>query len=213
MLENLSLDTIKNKFQNDSRFKFGTLIFSGLLIIMLGALAYYQFIWKAKNNESKNAYWKGLNYAEKDSTNLAITELTKAKKKYDGYIGGELAQFVLARQFMAKGEFKKALKELDEVKLDDTFLSAMRLGLTGDCQSEMKDYKKAIETYLEASETNINDYTTPMYLFKAGLHAEKINDFKKATEHYTKIRDEYPAYANQKTIDKYIARASGKVVK
>ena len=89
----------------------------------------------------------------------------------------------------------------------------MRLGLTGDCRSEMKDYKKAIETYLEASETNINDYTTPMYLFKAGLHAEKINDFKKATEHYTKIRDEYPAYANQKTIDKYIARASGKVVK
>jgi|APGre2960657404_1045060.scaffolds.fasta_scaffold00873_10 tetratricopeptide (TPR) repeat protein len=213
MLENFSVDTIKNKFKNDSRFKFGTLVIGGLLVLLLGGLAYYQFIWKAKNNESKNAWWKGMNYAEKDSTNLAITELTKVKKKYDGYIGGEEAQFVLARQFMAKGEFKKALKELDEVKIDDTFLSAMRFGLTGDCQSEMKEYKKAIETYLEASETNVNEYTTPMYLFKAGLHSEKINDFKKATELYTKIRDEYPAYAGQKTIDKYIARASGKVVK
>lgn len=213
MLENFSLDTIKSKFQNDSRFKFGTLIAGGVLFLVLGGLAYYQFIWKAKNNESKNAYWKGLNYAEKDSTNLAINELTKAKKKYDGYIGGEIAQFVLARQFMAKGEFKKALKELEEVNLDDSFLSAMRLGLSADCHSELKDYKKAVETYLEASETNTNDYTTPMYLFKAGLHSEKINDFKKATELYTKVRDEYPAYAGQKTIDKYIARASGKVVK
>jgi predicted negative regulator of RcsB-dependent stress response len=213
MLENFSLDTVKSKFKNDSRFKYATIILGVLLLLIVGGLAYYQFIWKAKNDDSKNAYWKGLNYAEKDSTNLAITELTKVKKKYDGYIGGEIAQFVLARQFMAKGEFKKAIKELEGVKLDDSFLTAMRLGLMADCQSELKDYKKATETYLEASETNVNDYTTPMYLFKAGIHSEKLNDFKKATELYSKIRDEYPAYAGQKTIDKYIARASGKVVK
>jgi len=42
---------------------------------------------------------------------------------------------------------------------------------------------------------------------------KKLNDFKKATEYYTKVRDEYPTYAQQIVIEKYIARASGKVVK
>jgi tetratricopeptide (TPR) repeat protein len=144
---------------------------------------------------------------------MAITELTKAKKKYDGYIGGEIAQFVLARQFMAKGEFKKALKELDETKLDGTFLESMRMGLIADCHSELKEYKKAVEKYVEASENDINEFTTPMYLFKAGLNSEKVNDFKKAAEYYTKVRDAYPGYASQITVDKYVARASGKVIK
>ncbi|MEY4572521.1 MAG: hypothetical protein RLZ10_1763 [Bacteroidota bacterium] len=214
MDSNFSLDTLKNRFNNDKRFKMGTYIVSGVLVLILAGLAYYQFIWKATNDKSKDAYWKGLNYASKDSTNMAITELTKVKKKYDGYIGGEIAQFVLARQYMAKGEFKKAIKELEESDLDGTFLEAMKLGLLADCHSEMKDYKKAVENYLQGSEADVNEFTTPMYLYKAGLCCEKkLNDFKKATEYYTKVRDEYPTYAQQITIDKYIARASGKVVK
>jgi tetratricopeptide (TPR) repeat protein len=213
MTDNFSFDTIKNRFNNDKRFKMIAYVVVGVLIAILAGLAYYQFVWKSTNDKSKDAWWKGMNYAAKDSTNMAISELTKAKKKYDGYIGGEIAQFVLARQFMAKGEFKKALKELDETKLNGTYLDAMRIGLIADCHSELKEYKKAVEKYVEASEADLNEFTTPMYLFKAGLNSEKVNDFKKATEYYTKVRDEYPNYANQNTVDKYVARASGKVVK
>ncbi|MBM3452806.1 MAG: hypothetical protein FJX84_06665 [Bacteroidetes bacterium] len=213
MTENFSLDTLKNKFNNDKRFKTITYVVGGLLVLVLAGLAYYQFIWKSTNDKSKDAYWKGLNYASKDSTAVAITELTKAKKKYDGYIGGEIAQFVLARQFMAKGEFKKALKELDETKLEGTFLESMRIGLMADCHSELKEYKKAVEKYVEASDADDNEFTTPMYLFKAGLNSEKTKEFKKAAEYYTKVRDEYPTYANQIAVDKYVARASGKALK
>lgn len=213
MTENFSLDTLKNKFNNDKRFKTITYVVGGLLVLVLAGLAYYQFIWKSTNDKSKDAYWKGLNYALKDSTAVAITELTKAKKKYDGYIGGEIAQFVLARQFMAKGEFKKALKELDETKLDETFLESMRIGLMADCHSELKEYKKAVEKYVEAAEADDNEFTTPMYLFKAGFYSEKTKEFKKAVEYYTKVRDEFPIQANQIAVDKYVARASGKALK
>jgi hypothetical protein len=47
-----------------------------------------------------------------------------------------------------------------------------------------------------------------MYLFKAGLHAELAKNFEDASAHFTRIRDDYPDYGNQKTIDKYIARVS-----
>ena len=77
MTENFSFDTIKNRFNNDKRFKMITYVVGGILVLVLAGLAYYQFVWKSTNDKSKDAYWKGLNYAAKDSTNLAITELTK----------------------------------------------------------------------------------------------------------------------------------------
>jgi hypothetical protein len=47
-----------------------------------------------------------------------------------------------------------------------------------------------------------------MFLFKAGLHAELSKNYEDATTYFTRIRDDYPDYGNQKTIDKYIARVS-----
>ena len=55
---------------------------------------------------------------------------------------------------------------------------------------------------------NLGLSTTPMYLLKAGLCAEKTKDYEAATTYYTRILDDYPAYGSQKTIEKYIARTS-----
>jgi tetratricopeptide (TPR) repeat protein len=114
---------------------------------------------------------------------------------------------------MAKGEFKKALEELEGVNVEDTYVAAMVVGLQGDCHSEMKNYKKALESYLDAAAASENEMTTPMYLFKAGLCAEKEKDFEKAAECYQKIKDDYSSYASQKVIDKYLTRASNKIAK
>jgi tetratricopeptide (TPR) repeat protein len=213
MLENFSFQELKKQIESNKTTKLYTYVIGGILVLVLGIFAYRQFIWKPNNEKSKDAFWVGLNYAAKDSTDLAIEELEPVVKKYDGKVGGENAQFILARQYMAKGEFKKALDELEGVEVSDTYLSAMALGLQADCHSEMKDYEKAQKLYLEASGTNENELTTPMYLFKAGLCAEKTKDFGKAAECYTKIRDDYPGFGNQKAIEKYVARASNKTTK
>ena len=176
-------------------------------------IAYYQFIWTPSNEKSKDAYWAGLNYASKDSTDLAIQELEPAVKKYDGKSGGELAQFVLARQYMTKGSFQKAIDELEGTDFEDTYLSVYRLGLQGDCYSELKKFDKALDLYIEAAELNANEKTSPEFLFKAALVAEKLNDFEKASELYTRIKSNYLNFSNSKSIDKYIARTSNKIVK
>jgi tetratricopeptide (TPR) repeat protein len=213
MLENFSFQDFKNKLQSDKQTKLVTFLIVGLLVLILGYFAYRQFIWSPANEKSKDAFWVGLNYAAKDSIDLAIEELQPVVKKYDGKIGGENAQFVLARQYMQKGEFQKALSLLEDVDVNDTYVSAMVIGLQGDCQSEMKNYEKAYNLYLEASGINENEMTTPMYLFKAGLCAEKNKDFEHAAECFIKIRDDFPGYGNQKAIEKYVARASNKKVK
>lgn len=210
MLENFSVQELKRKFDSNKNTRLITYIISGIFILVIGYFVYLQFIWKPANEKSKDAYWVGLNYAAQDSTDQAIDELKGVVKNYDGKIGGENAQFILARQYMSKGEFKKALTELEGVDVEDTYIASMSVGLQGDCYSEMKDYKKAASLYLDAAGINENEMTTPMYLFKAGLCAEKDLDLEKAVECYTKIKDDYPAYASQKSIEKYLARASNK---
>lgn len=213
MLENFSVQELKKKFESNKNARLVSYIGGGILVLVIGYFAYVQFMWKPANEKSKDAYWVGLNYAAKDSTDAAIEELKPIVKKYDGKIGGENAQFILARQYMVKGQFKKALTELESVDVTDTYVSSMAVGLQGDCHSELKDYEKAGTLYLEAAGINENEMTTPMYLLKAGLCAEKVKDFEKAVECYTTIKDDYSSFASQKGIEKYIARASNKTTK
>ncbi len=216
MLDNISPEQIKEQFKSNNKLRIITLVVGGIIVIVLGYFAYRQFLWQPENEKSKDSYWIGLNHVAVDSTDLAIEELESQVKKYDGKVGGEVAQFVLARQYMSKGEFEAALKELEGVDVDDEYVAVMSIGLQADCYSELKgdkNYGKAYDLYLKAAEKSDNEFTSPMYLMKAGLVAEELKNFDKATECYQKIKDNYASYASQKAIDKYIARSKNKTTK
>ena len=108
MLEDISGEKIKEQFKSNKTVRIITMVVGGIIVLALGYFIYRQFVWQPANEKSKDTYWAGLNYAAKDSTELAIDELQVQVKKYDGKDGGEIAQFVLARQYMNKGEFKKS---------------------------------------------------------------------------------------------------------
>ena len=208
MSDNFSESNLKEQFKSNTKLKMTTYVVGSLALVTIAYFSYKQFIFNPSNEKSKGAYFEGLNYADKDSTDAAIDLLTPVVKKYDGKVGGEVAQFTLARQLMAKGEFAKALENLEGVKLEDTYLSVMCIGLQGDCKSEMKKYEEAAELYIKAADKDENDFTTPSYLFKAAFCAEKVNDFETALHLYKKIENNYPEFANQKSIKKYVARAT-----
>jgi tetratricopeptide (TPR) repeat protein len=83
---------------------------------------------------------------------------------------------------------KKHSKNLEGVDVTDTYIAVYTIGLQGDCYSEMKNYKEALGLYEEAASKNENEKTSPEFLFKAGLVAEELGDFEKATELYTKLK-------------------------
>lgn len=213
MAKNSSANNLKQQFKENKQLRLITFSIGGVIVLLAGFLAYRQFIIGPRNEDSKDAFYTGLNYATQDSTDLAIEELERVVKKFDGTVGGENAQFTLARQYMEKGNFKKALSELEGVSVHDTYLSVYVVGLQGDCYSEMGKYSEALEKYEEAAGMNENEKTSPEYLFKAGLVAEQLKNFEKAAEHYKSIRDNYSMFAQQKAIDKYIARTENKKLK
>lgn len=213
MAKDIRSNSFKQQFQNNKQLRVITFSIGGVILVLAGYLIYRQFVWGPTNEKSKEAYVRGLNYASQDSTDLAIQELEGVVKKYDGTVGGENAQLVLARQYMEKGNFKKALTLLEGVNVDDTYLQIGAIGLQGDCYSELGRYQEAMEKYEEAAETNENEKTTPEYLFKAALVAEHLNNFEKATELYTRIRDNYTMFSQQKAIEKYIKKNENKKLK
>ena len=114
---------------------------------------------------------------------------------------------------MAKGSFEEALKELKGVDVSDTYVSVLTEGLQGDCLSELGNYEKAYTSYMKAATMINNEFTTPIYLMKAGFCAEETKNFEKATEAYQTIKNDYTVFASQKSIEKYIARAKNKKTK
>lgn len=208
MSEELLNEELSEEVSTNNKIKLASKVVGGIVILIIGIFAYRQLIWTPSNQESKEGYYSALNAAVKDSTDLAIDDLSAYTNEFDGKVGGEVAQFVLARQFMNNGEWDNAIEELEGVDLSDTYLSAMSIGLQGDCYSEKKEYKTAGEKYLKAAKVNPNDFTSPTYLFKAGLCAEEVQDFAKAKECYQNIKNNYPQFASQKTIDKYIERSN-----
>ena len=213
MAYNNSTSNLKQQFKDNKQLRLITFAVGGVLVVLIGYLLYRQFVYGPKNEKSKEAYYPGLNYAAKDSTDKAIEMLEPVVKKYDGTVGGENAQYVLGRQYMDKGDFKKALQTLEGVKTSDTYVRVYTVGLQGDCYSELGKYKEALDKYEDAAGINENEKTTPEYLFKAAMVAEQLEQFEKATELYEKIRDNYAMFSQQKAIDKYIARTKNKKAK
>lgn len=206
MFDNLSGFDYRDALKHNKKFRNIIYAVGGVAVVAIGYVAYQNFIFGPANEKSKDSWYTSLNYAISDSVNLAIDEAQRGVKKYDGKIGGEINQFILGRELMEKGEFKKALKELEGVKLDDTFLRIATISLQGDCYSELGDYKKAKDFYMKAANAGTNDFSTPANLFKAATVSEKLGQKKEAFDLYTQIKDTYPDYGNQKAIEKYISR-------
>lgn len=208
MLENISREEIKNQWNKNNKLKLVTMIIGGCAVLALAWFLYLQAYWNPTNDESKDKWWIGVNLAAADSTDAALDALRPVKENFNGFIGGEIAQFVYARQMMEKGEFNKAIEDLDDVSLDDTYVKLLARGLKADCLSELKKYEEAANLYLELADEIDNDWMTPMFLKKAGLNAEEINDYKMATKCYTRITDAYPVFSKANNVEKYLARAS-----
>ena len=155
MIENLSLDELKANFNNNKKFKFGTYIVGGLLAALLLFFVYRQLIWVPANEKSNDGWWVAMNYISKDSTDQAIKVLVPFVKNNDGKTGGEIGQYLLATQYMKKGEFRKALKNLEGVSIDDSYIRVFSIGLQGDCYSDMKKYDKALEICAAVNEDGV----------------------------------------------------------
>ena len=72
---------------------------------------------------------------------------------------------------------------------------------------ELGETENALEYYLLAANNKRNDFTSPIYLMKAAMVYEELQDFEKAVEVYKDIKSNFAETKEGLEVEKYLSRA------
>jgi tetratricopeptide (TPR) repeat protein len=210
-----SVGVTLNKVENfvETKQKAIMYVAIAILVIILGIVAYNNFIRKPKIKEAWAEAFKAEYYFEIDSFSLALN----GDGVYPGFINiideysntpmGNAAKYYAGVCYMRLGNFEEAISVLKKFKSDDPAVTPQAEALIGDAYVELGELDKAVKQYLKAADKANNEFLSPEYLMKAGQTYELLNNYKKALETYQIIENDYYNSPQQRNIEKYIQRA------
>ena len=107
--------------------------------------------------------------------------------EYAGTDAANMAYYYSGTMYLKMNDYLNSIKYLSEFSSDDLLLNSLATGSIGDSFAELNQFDDALDYYVKASKSN-NNYTSPLYLYKAGLIAMKLNKFNRAEEYFSAIK-------------------------
>jgi tetratricopeptide (TPR) repeat protein len=187
-----------------------TIILIAIVVVVGGYLGYKKFYLQPANTEALASMYIAENYFEQDSFLLAL----EGDGEEYGFLDiidefgvtktANLAHYYAGICYMRTGNFEEAIEYLEQFDADDILIASVALGAIGDCYIELDDKEKAVTFYLKAGARKKNSFTSPIYLKKAGLVLQDLEQYDKALKAFNTIKKDYPDTDEGKVIDKYI---------
>ena len=138
-----------------------------------------------------------------DDLNMGMLQIID---EFGGTNAANLAHYYSGIMYLKMNDYPNSIKYLSEFSSDDILLSSLATGSIGDAFAELNQFDDAFDYYVKASKSN-NNYSSPMYLFKAGIVAMRLNKFNRAEEYFSIIKQDYPNSTEAKNIDAFISKA------
>jgi tetratricopeptide (TPR) repeat protein len=174
-------------------------------ICVLGYLAFQEYIQKPKEVEATNEMFQAQTYFElaltapaKDSLfNLALNGgqgkygFLDIIDKYGSTKAGNLSKYYAGMSYLNTNNYKEAINYLDDFSSDDAIIGPLAKGAIGDAFVQLGQEDKALDYYEKAATMNVNEFTSPRFLLKAGNTALNLGKIDKAIKHYTEITEKY----------------------
>jgi len=204
-------------------------IITGIIVFLVVAyISWHKFYITPREKEAQSFMFTAELSFAKDSFKLALDgagirkdALEHIPGNFLGFLdiadeyshtkSANLAKYYAGICYLHLGEYENAIKKLEDFTSDDYMVSSIARGAIGDAYMELGNNDKALKYYLKAAENSKNNFTTPVYLMKAGLAYEDAGKYKDAVEVYEKIRDEYAETMEGRDVPKYIARAKAQI--
>ena len=194
-----------------------TIAVVAVLVIVAGLLGYRKFVSEPAAKQAADSIWKAQYYFEIDSLDLALNGdgnylgFTQMADEYGSTPTGKLAKFYIGVINHQQGNYEVALQYYKEADLGDDVLRVMAVGNQGDALVELGRPAEAVSQFMKAADMVKSDYTTPMFLMKAGIVYQQQNDWKNAAKCFGRIASDYPASPDANNAKKYEARAKEKI--
>ena len=183
-----------------------------VVLVGLAAIIGWRFLTAGKEEKAATQMSFAQRYFEMDSLTKALNGdgqhpgFTRIIKKYSGTKSANMSHYYAGIIYLRTGDFKNAVKHLDEFDGKGTILERAAAGALGDAHMELGATKKGIEAYEEAIEDKEDEIMTPTYLQRLGMAYEMNKQPEQAIEAYKRIRDNFPQSMQARETDKNLAR-------
>ncbi len=190
-----------------------------IVVVVLGFFGFKRFYLLPKEKDAQAQMFMAEKYFELDSLKKALN----GDGQYLGFLSiideygltksANLSHYYAGICYLKLGQFDLALEQLDKFSSSDELVAPMAKGAMGDANMELNQTQKAADLYLEAADMRKNEFSSPLFLMKAGMAYEELGNLEKALEVYKKIKSDYPRSFEGREVDKNIAYLEGKTKK
>jgi TolA-binding protein len=187
-----------------------TIIILAIVVVVGGYLGYKKFYLEPANLDAQESMYMAESYFEQDSFQLALEGdganygFLDVIDEYSVTKAANLAHYYAGICFMRTGNFEEAIEHLEKFDSEDIMIASLALGAIGDCNLELGNKEEAASYYLKAGARKKNSFTSPIFLKKAGLVLEDLQQYEKALKAFNTIKKDYPDTDEGKIVDKYI---------
>ncbi|WP_397446800.1 tol-pal system YbgF family protein [Polaribacter sp. R77954] len=206
--------------EKNSKVLFGSLVV--IVVVFLGYLGYNKYIVEPNELDASNELAFPRKYFDEAATagsgidsllNLGLEGadgrygFTDIAEKFSGTDAGNLANYYAGVSYLQLKKYDKAIEYLSKFDSDDEMLGPVSLGAIGDAFADIDQQEDALEYYEKAANKKANEFTTPLFLYKAGQTAMLIKNYSKAEEMFTKIKENYSKSEQGRDVEKFINAA------
>ncbi|MEO9891271.1 tetratricopeptide repeat protein [Aurantibacter sp.] len=193
---------------------------------VLGYLGFQYLVQEPKEASAANEMYYPQQYFDEALNNATAKDslfslaLNGAEGKYgfldiiDEYPGtksANLANYSAGMAYLNMQKYQEAISHLEDFSSDDAILGALAKGGLGDAFMQLNQPADALGYYESAANHNKNDYTTPKFLYKAGVASLELGEKDKALKYFERVKNEFSESDEANTIDAFIGMAkSGK---
>jgi TolA-binding protein len=205
-----ALDRVQVTYEKNKKIINGVLL--AALVIGAAIFAYFKLYMGPREDKAAAKVFYAQQYFQADSLERALQGdgqhpgFIKVMRDYSGTKTANLCHYYAGMCYLRMGDFKKAIKQLEDFSGKGTLLSTAAAGALGNAYLESGNVKKAIDQFKDASSVEEDVVQTPMYLMSLGIAYEMNKQPEEAKKAYTRIRDEYPQSTQARDIDRYLAR-------
>ncbi len=187
-----------------------------IVLIIAGYIGYTRFILSPREKEARAEMFMAEKYFDQGEYELALEGdgnypgFTEIKQTYRMTRAANLARYYAGISLLKLEEYEDAIAQLKRFRGRDQILGAMAYGAIADAYLELEKKDDASHFYRKAYRYKPNNFTTPLFLFKAGLLFEEMGEYGEARRLYERIQTEYKDTTEGRNIDRYIARVKAK---